>query len=55
MVYDMTWWASHGVLYGLAGLVLYMIWPYGHRMVLWYGLAGLAWYIAWPGRHRMVL
>ena len=57
--------AWHGIWYGLAGMVWYMVWPSKHVMVygmawwgshgVWYGMAGLAWYIVRPSGHRLVL
>ena len=50
MLYGMTWRTCHGLWYGLAGTVWYIVWPGAHAgyMVrpsghgIWYGLVRIA-------------
>ena len=61
-LYAMNWRAYPGLLYGLAGMVWYIIWTGGHAgyMVrpsghgISYGLVRMAWYMVWPGGYCMV-
>ena len=60
MVYDMAWWASHGICIGLArcvmvyvilwwGMACYMVWPVEHDIVYRMAWQGMARYMVWPG------